>query len=286
MNDHTPVLLHEVIEALSVQSGRKYIDATVGMGGHAVEVVKRGGIVLGIDRDKESLDQLKITSHELRVGTSHLILAHGSFRDIKEIAYSHTFAPVHGIMFDLGFSSWQLEKGGRGFSFMKDELLDLRFDPETTDTTGSELLNRSSREELTALFARYGEMYEAEKIAELVVKNRPIERTTHLNALIAKNLTDHTVYGILARIYQALRIAVNEELQHIEIGLLESIDLLAPGGRLCVISFHSLEDRIVKLTFKDPRLSVVTKKPITATKEEIQKNSRSRSAKLRIAQKI
>ncbi|KKS20605.1 MAG: Ribosomal RNA small subunit methyltransferase H [Candidatus Roizmanbacteria bacterium GW2011_GWC2_41_7] len=279
MNDHTPVLLQEVIEALNVQPGKKYIDATVGMGGHAREIVKKGGIVLGIDRDQESLDQL-------RVNESQFHLAHGSFRDIKEIAYSQNFVPVDGILFDLGFSSWQLDKAGRGFSFMKDEPLDLRFDRNTIQTTASEILNTYSREELTALFARYGELNEAGKISELVVRNRPIKKTSQLNAVIAKDLTEHMVYRLLARIYQALRIAVNEELRHIEIGLLESIDLLCPGGRLCVISFHSLEDRIVKLAFNDSRLRGITKKPITASKEEIHQNSRARSTKLRIAEKI
>ncbi|MCR4264386.1 MAG: 16S rRNA (cytosine(1402)-N(4))-methyltransferase RsmH, partial [Candidatus Roizmanbacteria bacterium] len=283
MNDHIPVLLHEVIEALNVQPGKKYIDATVGMGGHAHEIVKQGGEVLGIDRDEESLDQLRIKNSELRINESQLHLTHGSFKDIKVIASAHGFVPVEGILFDLGFSSWQLDKSGRGFSFMKDEPLDLRFDQTSTEKTASDLLNTSSREELTALFARYGELGEADAIADIIVRNRPVTKTSQLNGLIAKNLTDHMVYRLLARIYQALRIVVNEELSHVEIGLLESVDLLSPGGRLCVISFHSLEDRIVKLAFNDSRLKKVNKKPITATKEEIQQNSRSRSAKLRIA---
>lgn len=284
--DHIPVLLHEVVDALNIQPGGRYIDATVGMGGHAREIATRGGKVLGIDRDRESLHQLKIKNEELNIGESQLVLIHGSFRDIKELASAHGFNPVDGILFDLGFSSWQLDKAGRGFSFMKDEPLDLRFDIGSTEKTAAAVINHSTPDELTALLARYGELEQAAQIAELIVKNRPLNKTSQLNAVIAKGLTEHMVYKLLARIYQALRIAVNEELTHVEVGLLESIDLLKPGGRLCVISFHSLEDRIIKLAYNDPRLKKVHKKPITATKEEINQNSRSRSAKLRIAEKI
>lgn len=280
--EHIPVLLNEVIEALRIVPGEKYIDCTVGLGGHTREIVKGGGIVLGIDRDAETIQKLK--ESELN---EHVTLVQGSFASIKELAGEKGFNQVSGILLDLGYSSWQLDSSGRGFSFTKDEPLDMRYDLKTQEITAADVVNKMSIVELIETIGTLGEEEKAVKIAQAIVRARPIHTTSELVQALDKTIY-HEKERHLARIFQAIRIVVNNELGIIRRTLPDAVSLLRPGGRLVVISFHSLEDRIIKQFYKDNEgvIKTVTKKPMTATWEETKKNSRAKSAKLRIAEKI
>lgn len=263
MKPHIPVLLNEAIEGLHVAPGKRFIDATYGGGGHADEIERRGGKVLGIDADPE-IDGV-----------------HGNFRDIVAIAKKEGFEDIDGVLFDLGVSSHQLDTPERGFSYrFTNAPLDLRFD-QTKGETAAQLVNRVSEGELYDILSRFGEEELAGPIARAVVSTRavkPIEITGDLVGIIGKKP------AVLSRIFQALRIAVNDELGALKEGLEGAKKLLKPGGRLVVISFHSLEDRIVKRFMNDWK--VLTKRPTRAGEAEREANSRSRSAKLRIAQKL
>lgn len=305
---HVPVLLQEVIEYLKPQLGEKYIDATIGGGGHTRALVEQGGIVLGIDRDREAVKRL---GAEFKTQSEKCKIIHGSFADLRKIAADLGFREVSGIVFDLGMSSNQLDDGKRGFAFQKDGPLDMRFSQDETGTAG-ELLNFLPEKELVAIFGKYGEEYRfGKKIARAVAllrKTKNLETTTELFEIIKKALPAQFRFrsGDVARkIFQSLRIAVNDELGSLERALPQAGELLKTGGRLAVISFHSLEDRIVKNFFiqsaKDcicppsfpvcrcnhkPILKILTKKPITASSEETKTNPRAHSAKLRVAEKI
>lgn len=294
---HKPVLLKEAIEGLKIREGKKYIDATVGGGGHTWEVVKRGGLLLGIDRDPEAIERLKLKfkKEKQQLKSKKLILAQGNFANLKEIAGKHDFRRVGGVLFDLGMSSWQIEKSGRGFSYLRDELLDMRLNPQEQKITAADILNQATKEELYEIFSKYAEEERALPVASALVRARPIETTVQLSSVIERV---GGKMGTKARIFQALRIAVNNELENLKKALPQAVNLLEPGGRLAVISFHSLEDRIVKLTIRNypptPRLRRrgeiailrnLTKKPIRPKFEEIQENPRARSAKLRIVEK-
>lgn len=277
--NHRPVLLHKVLEYLDVRKGEKYIDATVGMGGHALEIVKQGGIVLGIDRDRESLKKSKTVAQ-------NLILAHGNFRDIKKIAVKKGFTKVAGILFDLGLSSWQIEKSGRGFSYMRNEPLDMRLNVND-EATAEDILNRSSRDKLYELFTKFGEEERSRRIADALIRARPLKTTYDLVDVVRSVVgVGRRSTGVIARIFQAIRIAVNHELESFRIALPCAQTLLAQNSKLLIISFHSLEDRIVKHTFTGWERrnlgKVLTKKPITPSQSEIQQNIRARSAKLRV----
>ncbi len=260
---HIPVLLNEALEALRVKPGGKYIDCTYGGGGHSRAIEKAGGVVLGIDQDAEAKAPV-----------------HGNFAHLQQIAQDHGFDPVSGILFDLGVSSHQLETDYRGFSFNKDAPLDMRMDPETQTVTAADLVNAGGESELANLFWRFGEERASRAIAKAIVAKRPITTTNQLAEIILrvrhKTKADRTHPA--TRIFQALRIAVNDELAGLETALPQAVELLKPGGRLVVISFHSLEDRIVK---KFMQKSTV----ITPTDEEVRNNPRSRSAKMRIYEK-
>ena len=271
---HKPVLLKEAIEGLNVRKGKRYIDATVGMGGHAEEVIKKGGVVLGIDCDPEAIAFL-----DSQIKTKKLILVQGNFKNLKRIAQEHGFDKVAGILFDLGLSSWQIEGSGRGFSYLKDEPLDMRMDPGL-EVTAAEIVNGSTKEELYEIFTRFGEEVNSWAIANAIVRARPIKTTRELAEVIGDDISQ------LARVFQALRIVVNDEINNLKKALSQTIELLEEGGRLVIISFHSLEDRVVKFGFRDNRLKIITKKPIRPSKEEIRLNPRARSAKLRIAERI
>jgi len=283
--EHIPVLLTDVIEALHIAPGKKYIDATVGLGGHTREIVAHGGIVLGIDRDGETIGKLRVKSEELRV--ENLTLVQGSFARIKTFAEEKGFTQVSGILMDLGYSSWQLDQSGRGFSFAKDEPLDMRYDLKTQEITAADVVNSMSPDELLETISTLGEEERAQKIVYAITRARPIQTTAQLVKALEKAVP-YERERHLARIFQALRIAVNNELGAIKKALPEAVSLLKPGGRLAVISFHSLEDRIIKQFYKDNEktLKTITKKPITATWEETKRNSRARSAKLRVAEKL
>jgi len=295
-NFHTSVLLKEVTDLLQVKQGGKYIDATLGGGGHAKEILSHGGIVLGIDCDEEALNFVK-KNQESGIKNHELILVKGNFRNIDEIAHSNNFNKVNGIIFDLGVSSYQLENGKRGFSFQKGGPLDMRMDADL-GVKASDLLNILSKGELYEIFIKLGEEHRSRAISDGIVSARriaPIQTTGDLTSVIQKALgikgeiTDFTRGQISKRVFQALRIVVNDELENIRVALSKVLDLLANGARVEVISFHSLEDRIIKQSFinfeKRNMGKIITKKPIIAGKEESEKNSRSRSAKLRVFEK-
>jgi len=273
-NFHQPVLLRETISVLNVKKRKKYIDATIGGGGHTKEILKKGGIVLGIDCDLEA-----IAYANLKLKTENLILAYGNFRNLKKIAQKNGFNKVSGILFDLGLSNWQIEKSGRGFSYLRNEPLEMRMDFHSK-ITAADLINNLSKEELNEIFSKFGEEINSWPIANAIVSARPIVTTQELTWVIGEDKKQ------LARVFQALRIVVNDELNNLKKALTQAITLLEKKGRLVVISFHSLEDRIVKLTFKNKQLKPIVKKPIRPGKEEIKVNVRARSARLRVAERI
>jgi len=295
---HSSVLLHEAIDLLNVKLAGTYIDATLGSGGHSLEIVRRGGKVLGIDADQEALDWVSKNAgfkiKDVRIGQD-LILAKGNFRDIDTIAKTNGFEKISGVLFDLGVSTHQLETRERGFSFNKDARLDMRMDQEAAGVSAFELVNGLTEKELAELFWRFGEEHFAKKIAKRIVEKRKIkqiETTDELAKIVLhvrhKTSLDRTHPA--TRVFQALRIAVNDELYSLELALDKALQLLEAHGRIAVISFHSLEDRIVKERFKkweEEGLGCsLTKRPITPTKEEIASNPRSRSAKLRGFKKV
>lgn len=284
---HQPVLLKEVLKFLDPRSGENFIDCTVGLGGHSLEILKNSapdGQVLGIDQDEESLEVLK-QQHNQR-----LILARGNFAHLKKIADEKNFSLVDGILLDLGISSWQLEKSGRGISFQQTEPLDMRMDPEHSDLTAEEIVNTWSQSDLEKIFFEYGEEKFSRRIARQIVAARKIKKiknTYELVGLIIAAYPQRKIRRIhpATKVFQALRIAVNNELENLEKALPQALDILKPEGRIVVISFHSLEDRIVKNFFrdraKDNLLKILTKKPVVPDEAEIKFNHRSRSAKLR-----
>lgn len=286
---HKPVLLNEVIQYLDPKPGENFIDCTIGEAGHTMAILERikpDGKILGIDVDSYFLERIK--------PRDRLVLVQGNFIDLEKIVQEHNFYPVHGALFDLGLSSWQIEESGRGFSFRKDEVLDMRFNSEKQTLTASEIINSWPEEALKEVFKKYGEERYSKRVAKRIVEERktgPITTTFQLLEIIKKAVPySKTRRGqisrIAARIFQALRIVVNDELENLEQGLKQALKVLKPRGRLAVISFHSLEDRIVKRFFKkkeqDESLKILTKKPIRPTQKEIRNNFRSRSAKLRI----
>lgn len=285
---HTPVLLQEVLEIFNPQLGEKYIDATINGGDHAQAVLEKigsRGKLLGIDWDCGLLERIK--NQELRVKNVKFVC--GNYRDIGEIANGNGFEKVNGILFDLGFSSYHIEQSGRGFSFLRDEPLDMRYNPEKNALTAEKIVNEWSGEKLEEILQRYGEERLARRITEGIVRERKISRiltTEKLVAVITQSVPRRYVMDRLhpaTRTFQALRIAVNNELENLAKALEDSIKLLAPSGKLIVISFHSLEDRIVKRFFKknSDMLHIITKKPVIASRKEIKINPRGRSAKLR-----
>jgi 16S rRNA (cytosine1402-N4)-methyltransferase len=292
---HKPVLLKEVIEYLNVEKNKNYVDCTIGEGGHTIEILKRNGPkgkVLGIEIDPELYKKLK------EEGLERLILVNDSFLNLKEIVKRENFGPISGILFDLGLSSWHLEKSGRGFSFLKDEPLIMRYDwnQEKSMLTSEKIVNEWPEREIERILREFGEEKFAKRIAREIAKARktkPIKTTFQLVEVIKRavpSFYQHRKIHFTTKTFQALRIAVNNELENLRIALPQAIGVLEKGGRLVVISFHSLEDRIVKNFLKEKeregRIKILTKKPIRPSKEEIRKNPRSRSAKLRAVLKI
>jgi len=290
--NHIPVLLKEVLKYFNPHSGENFIDCTVGFGGHALSILKRiapQGKVLGIEIDEKVLEILK-----KKTISERLILIQGSFTDLKKIAKENSFDSINGILFDLGMSSWQIEESSRGFSFKKNEPLDMRFGDKSL--TAEEIINRWPKEELIKIFQEYGEERYARRIAYRICQTRqtkPIKTTNQLVEIIQKavpNRYQHRRIHFATRIFQALRIAVNDELNNLKKALPQALEILEKNGKLAIISFHSLEDRIVKIFFretaKEENLKILTKKPIRPDQEEIDLNPRSRSAKLRVALKL
>ena len=306
---HKPVLLRECLEGLAVKPGGIYVDGTLGRAGHSLEIAKRltTGRLIAIDRDESALDAAPA---RLRGHLDKVFLVRGNFGDLSAILSELGVGGVDGMLFDLGVSSPQLDDGSRGFSYLQDAPLDMRMD-RSAAFTAKDVVNGWSREELKRVLWEYGEERWSGLIAAAIVRERgqaPIETTGRLAEIIraampakARKEQQHPA----KRSFQAIRIAVNDELGEVERMLAGALDVLKTGGRLAVISFHSLEDRLVKTAFaqwakgctcppdfpvcvcgKIPRARLVGKRPITADEEELRDNPRARSAKLRVAEKL
>jgi 16S rRNA (cytosine1402-N4)-methyltransferase len=289
---HIPVLPEETIEALAVQPGGRYIDCTLGEGGHATDILEHsspGGQLMGIDADPQAL---KAAKSRLEAYSGSTVLVNQNFVNLRSICLKYHFFPVHGILFDLGLSSLQLNGNGRGFSFRHDAPLDMRLNPDQP-VTAADIVNTLPETKLAQVIKTFGEESRSGKIAHYIVQQRPVKTTFEL-AEIVEQATGGRRGRIhpATRTFLALRIAVNQELEHLKATLEQAIDLLGLGGRLVVISYHSLEDRIVKqfthqeASGDNPRLKLVNKKVITPSLAEIQLNPRSRSAKMRAAERI
>lgn len=293
--DHIPVLLREVLNYLRIKKGEKYIDATVGFGGHGWEIVQGGGHLLGIDCDTESIDLLRQKwegkSGKLKKEIGSWRLEKGNFADLGKIAKKHNFTEVAGILLDLGLSSWQIEKSGRGLSFWRDEPLDMRLNRDK-GITAADILNHSTRQTLYEIFSKFGEEQHSGRIVQAVLSARPIVTTSQLRRVVERAIRGSRKAKIkrVARIFQALRIATNDELENLSLALPHAWDLLQPEGRLLVISFHSLEDRTVKRFFKEcvrnQEGKVLTKRPVRPRREEIERNKRAMPAKMRVLEKL
>jgi 16S rRNA (cytosine1402-N4)-methyltransferase len=294
---HKPVLLKEVLEYLNPQPNSNFIDCTINGGGHSLEILKRikpEGKILGIEWDKEVIERLESSEKRKEFG-ENLILVNDSYSNLKDIIKKNNFYSVSGILFDLGLSSWDLEGSGRGFSFQKDEPLDMRYSRESI-LTAEEIVNRWPEEDLVGIFREYGEERRARPIAKAICAGRKrgiIKTTAELVEVIKRAVPTRFQFGrthFATRIFQALRMAVNDELGNARKGLEAALDVIAPGGRIAVISFHSLEDRLVKHYFreksKEEVLKILTKKPVVPAEEELMFNPRARSAKLRVVEKI
>lgn len=292
---HIPVLKKEVIEYLEPRSNQNFIDATVGEGGHTeviLEKIAPKGKVLGIEWDPQLY--LKTKLRMARFG-ERLILVNDSFSNLKRIVRDYGFKDIKGILFDLGVCLWHLEESKRGFSFQREEPLDMRYNPERQKITAAEILNNWSEAEIERILREYGEERFAKRIAKGIVeerKTKPIKTTFQLVEIIRRAFPLKYRFGRIhfaTKSFQALRIAVNDELENLKKALWQALEVLDQGGKLAVISFHSLEDRIVKNFFRDwqkeKKLKIITKKPIRPSPEEIKSNPRARSAKLRVCQK-
>ncbi len=303
---HNPVLTNEVIKGLNITPGGRYIDATLGEGGHSTNILIKsdpGGQVLGIDADHEAVS---VAQKRVNYSSDKFLAVNDNFKNIRSIAMKYNFSPVHGILFDLGVSSLQLDAESRGFSFRRADPLDMRFS-YNQNLSASQIINNYDENELANLIFYFGEEKKSRKIAKTIVRNRPIKSSLELADLICEVIPRKKNQKInpATKTFQAIRIAVNDELSALETALNESLTVIGEGGRIAVISYHSLEDRIVKNFFKKqssecicpPRspvcickhektIKIISKKPIIPSTNEINNNPRSRSAKLRIAERI
>lgn len=302
---HQPVLYHQVLEALAPVSGCYYLDGTLGAGGHAEGILQASaprGRLLGIDLDPEAL---AIARQRFFIFGDRVVLQQASYQLAPQILQDLGWPHVHGILLDLGVSSMQIDRPGRGFSFLHDGPLDMRFDQDS-GLSAADLVNTLSHKELVKTLREYGEERFANRIASAIINARPIRTTTALAAVITETVPQYeSSIHPATRTFQALRIATNQELENLALALPGLARCLAPGGKIAVISFHSLEDRIVKQFFKKESsdcicppeqpvctcghtasLKVLTKKPVRPSDQEIQHNPRARSARLRVAEKI
>jgi 16S rRNA (cytosine1402-N4)-methyltransferase len=303
---HLPVLCDEVLQFLEPHKGGWFLDATIGLGGHAqsiLELAAPRGRLIGIDRDAEVLE---LAARRLFAFQGSLQLVHSNFSEIRQIAAQRNVEAFRGILADLGVSSLQLSSPDRGFSFQMDGPIDMRMDREL-DLTAAEVVNHYPERDLANMLFTYGEERRSRTIAKAIVKARPLRSTKTLAQVIAKAVRSrgHSRVHPATRTFLALRIYVNDELSRIPGFIRSAAELLAPGGRLAIISFHSLEDRIVKDGFRNlsrecicppqipqcqcghqPLLRIITKKPVVAGERELERNPRSRSAKLRVAEKV
>ncbi len=302
---HTPVMIPEIIQALKAHPGGRYIDGTLGEGGHSKSIlnaIEPGGQVLGLDADAEAIT---VATERLMEHEDAFLAINANFRDIRATARRYEFVPVHGVLFDLGVSSLQLDRESRGFSFRRSDPLDMRFSFEQ-QLTAADIVNQYAESELADLIFHLGEDRAARRIAKAIVHNRPVNTSLELAELIEKvSPRRGKRMHPATRTFQAIRIAVNDELSALETALEQAVSLLGQGGRLAVISYHSLEDRIVKNFIRKQAsdcicppgtpickcnhlatLKMVSRRPLTPTESEIETNRRARSAKLRVAERI
>lgn len=293
---HKTVLLNEVVEYLKIGPGMRIVDATLNGGGHTIEILEKypDAKVLGIEWDPDIFREFQEKTKD-KDFSERLIIVNDSYVDLKKIVEENNFQP-DGIVFDLGLSSWHYEHSGRGFTFQKDEPLDMRFNPETTAKTAADIINTATQSELEEILNLYGEEQFAGSIAEAIVKQRAVKPIINTNELV--EMVKGSVPGWYRRkkihpatkTFQALRIAVNGELENVEKGVLAAIDVLKSGGRLVVISFQGLEDKIVREIFKQKAkagiINWVVKGTIKPKWEEVKTNPRARSAKMKICEKI
>ncbi len=305
---HAPVLVREVIDYLVTSRDGVYVDATTGGGGHTkavLENVSDKAQIICFDRDADAINEAR---QQLQERQSQITFVQDVFSNIRDRLYEMSIGKVAGILFDLGVSSYQIDSGDRGFSFQHDVPLDMRMDTRS-GLTGVDVLQTYAERELADIFYRYGEERNARRIARRVVeerKKRTITTTGELAEIVKRIVGERHLIKSLARIFQALRIEVNAELDHLSKALAQTTEILQPGGRLVVISYHSLEDRIVKNFLKErsadrkpaddpfarqdieikPDFRILTKKPVQPADEEMERNPRSRSAKLRAAERI
>ncbi len=297
---HISVLLNESIESLNIKGNGKYIDATLGYAGHSSEILRRlekEGFLFAFDQDEEAV---KFSTEKLNKINSNFKIFHTNFKNMKE----YIDEKVDGILFDLGVSSPQLDETERGFSYHNDAPLDMRMD-KRQKLTAYDVVNNYNLEKLIKIFYEYGEEKYSRNIAREIIKNRPINTTLELAETIKSSVPEKYRNSAhpARKVFQAIRIEVNQELEILEQALLDAFSLLNSGGRISVITFHSLEDRIVKNVFKklteedevskklpttktNQKAKLITKKPIIPSEEELEKNRRSRSAKLRVIEKI
>ena len=298
------MLLAESLDLLAVRAGGVYVDGTLGAGGHALAMLERSapdGVVLGIDRDPRSL---YVARRRLSGYGRRAVLVHGAYAEMKAIAGERGIVAADGILLDLGFSSQQVDSTGYGLSFQRDEPLDMRYD--TTGETAADIINTAGERQLADLIFQYGEERRSRAIARAIVSSRPIATTGRLAVVVARAVGGRRGGRHPAtRTFQALRIAVNQELAQLELGLAATLELLAPGGRLVVISYHSLEDRLVKgwmdwesaacvcpsglpvcVCEHQPTLRLLRRRIIRPSAAETAANPRSRSARLRVVERI
>lgn len=294
MKYHEPVLLTEAIAHLKVKKDGKYIDCTLGDGGHTLKILQEGGIVLGLDMNEEGLQRAteRISSEGFKDRFTPKL---GNFKDLEKLAKEEGFDQVDGILYDLGYSSYELDEGGFGLSFLRDEPLDMRLDKNNLGVTAADLVNVLTEKDLAKLLRDFSDERFASRIARGIVKYRnlkKIQTTKELAELISSETSPGYERGRIhpaTRTFQALRIAVNDEISNLETSLPWAARLLLPGGMLVIITFHSLEDRVVKFldhNTAQPMMIPVLRKPIVPSEEEVINNSRSRSAKLRAFERI
>ena len=304
-SQHQPVLYQQTLESLNPVNSGRYVDGTLGAGGHARGILQASapeGLLLGLDVDTHAIEIARRNTAEF---AERITIRHGSYADLTQHLKAVGWGCIDGMLLDLGVSSMQLDNATRGFSFLKEAPLDMRFNEEQK-TSAADLVNRAGQKELAAILRDYGEEPRANQIADAIVRNRPFTSTTELaNLVLAVYKGKRGKTHPATRTFQALRMATNSELEKLSEGLEQAVAALCSGGRLAVISFHSLEDRIVKQYFQresrdcicppeqvvctcghKASVRAVTKGAVTPSKEEIARNSRSRSAKLRVVEKI
>jgi 16S rRNA (cytosine1402-N4)-methyltransferase len=304
MTYHIPVLLKETLELLNLSKEGFWVDATAGGGGYSKAILEKiipGGKLVAIDRDSEAIEQCEST---LKDYEGYVIFAQDNFSNIKTILSSMNIPAIKGIIFDLGVSSHQIDSPYRGFSYGKEGPLDMRMDKEIP-LSAADIVNSFSENELVDIFSRYGQEHFSKRIAAAIIRSRPLKNTKELADTIKRAVPSRRAYDSLSRVFQAVRIAVNREIESLKSALPDAIEALEIGGRIAVISYHSLEDRLAKEAFKKAAADcvcesglpicicdhkrtakIITKKPVLPSEEEIRMNPRARSARLRVAEKI